>query len=81
MCPDADGNGKLAGLVSFGMTGCTDMEVFAKLAQYDDRIHERLTHNVAKTRGNLIIFLVNQKKRIISRKILHTRCRIIIALG
>ena len=42
MCPDADGNGKLAGLVSFGMTGCTDMGVFAKVAQYDEWIQERL---------------------------------------
>jgi len=42
VCPDADGKGKLAGLVSFGLTGCTDMGVFTKVAQYDDWIQARL---------------------------------------
>ena len=42
VCPDADGKGKLAGLVSFGLTGCTYMGVFTKVAQYDDWIQARL---------------------------------------
>ena len=42
VCPDASGKGKLAGIVSFGMGGCTSMGVYAKVSQYDDWIQERL---------------------------------------
>ena len=31
VCPDADGVGKLAGIVSFGYTGCTNAGVYAKV--------------------------------------------------
>ena len=31
VCPDADGIGKLTGIVSFGYTGCTDAGVYAKV--------------------------------------------------
>jgi len=38
VCPDENGNGKLAGLVSFGYTGCTDAGVFTKVSEYEDWI-------------------------------------------
>ena len=31
VCPDENGVGKLAGIVSFGYTGCTDAGVYAKV--------------------------------------------------
>ena len=42
MCPDADGNGKLAGLVSFGHTDCMDAGVFTKVSFYEDWIQARV---------------------------------------
>ena len=42
VCPDANGKGKLAGLVSFGMSGCTDLAAFTKVSAYDDWISARL---------------------------------------
>jgi len=36
LCP-----GKLAGIVSFGYTGCTDAGVYAKVSQFTDWIAER----------------------------------------
>merc|ERR1712055_361449 len=42
VCPDANGNGKLAGLVSFGYTGCTDASVYTKVSNYEDWIQARL---------------------------------------
>ena len=33
VCPDANGVGKLTGIVSFGYTGCTDAGVYAKVRQ------------------------------------------------
>jgi len=41
VCPDADGVGKLAGIVSFGYTGCTNAGVYAKVSQFEDWIMER----------------------------------------
>merc|ERR1712088_640816 len=41
VCPDANGVGKLAGIVSFGYTGCTDAGVYAKVSQFEDWIMER----------------------------------------
>merc|ERR1712045_202166 len=41
VCPDSNGNGKLAGIVSFGYTGCTDAGVYAKVSQFTDWIMER----------------------------------------
>merc|ERR1711936_1554231 len=41
VCPDANGVGKLAGIVSFGYTGCTDAGVYAKVSQFTDWIAER----------------------------------------
>merc|ERR1711951_259952 len=38
VCPDANGNGKLAGIVSFGYTGCTDAGVYAKVSSFTDWI-------------------------------------------
>jgi len=43
VCPDENGVGKLAGLVSFGYTGCTNAGVFTKVSYYEDWINERLT--------------------------------------
>ena len=34
-------SGKLAGIVSFGYTGCTDAGVYAKVSQFTDWIAER----------------------------------------
>jgi len=42
VCPDGTGNGKLAGLVSFGHTGCTDATVFTKVSHYEDWIQARV---------------------------------------
>jgi len=42
VCPDSEGIGKLAGLVSFGHTGCPDAGVFTKVAFYQDWIEARL---------------------------------------
>merc|ERR1712215_3739 len=42
VCPDENGNGKLAGLVSFGYTGCTDAGVFTKVSKYDTWIQDHL---------------------------------------
>jgi len=42
VCPDATGNGKLAGIVSFGHQGCTDATVYTKVSHYEDWIAERL---------------------------------------
>ena len=42
VCPDADGNGKLAGLVSFGHSGCTGAAVFTKVSFYEDWIQARV---------------------------------------
>jgi len=41
VCPDASGVGKLAGIVSFGYTGCTNAGVYAKVSQFTDWIAER----------------------------------------
>merc|ERR1719230_1425843 len=41
VCPDESGNGKLAGIVSFGYTGCTDAGVYAKVSSFTDWIMER----------------------------------------
>jgi len=41
VCPDENGVGKLAGIVSFGYTGCTDAGVYAKVSQFTDWIAER----------------------------------------
>merc|ERR1712098_829199 len=43
VCPDANGVGKLAGLVSFGYTGCTDAGVYTMVSHYEEWIQERLT--------------------------------------
>merc|ERR1711900_108670 len=43
VCPDANGVGKLAGLVSFGYTGCTDAGVYTMVSHYEEWITERLT--------------------------------------
>ena len=37
-----DGHGKLAGLVSFGYSGCINSAVFTKVSYYDDWIQERV---------------------------------------
>ena len=42
VCPDEAGVGKLAGLVSFGHSGCTSAGVFTKVAFYQDWIQARL---------------------------------------
>ena len=42
VCPDVTGNGKLAGIVSFGHQGCTDATVYTKVSHYEDWIAERL---------------------------------------
>merc|ERR1739838_599272 len=42
-CPDENGVGKLAGLVSFGYTGCTDAGVYTMVSHYEEWINERLT--------------------------------------
>merc|ERR1712096_162184 len=42
VCPDENGNGKLAGLVSFGYTGCTDAGVFTKVSDYEAWIQDHL---------------------------------------
>ena len=42
MCPDESGNGKLAGIVSYGRTGCTDAGVYTKVSYYEDWITARL---------------------------------------
>merc|ERR1711874_897778 len=36
VCPDANGVGKLTGIVSFGYTGCTNAGVYAKVSQFED---------------------------------------------
>merc|ERR1712215_535841 len=41
VCPDANGVGKLAGLVSFGYTGCTDAGVYTMVSHYEEWITER----------------------------------------
>merc|ERR1711884_998091 len=41
VCPAENGVGKLAGIVSFGYTGCTDAGVYAKVSQFTDWIAER----------------------------------------
>merc|ERR1711931_561245 len=38
VCPDANGVGKLAGLVSFGYTGCTDAGVYTMVSHYEEWI-------------------------------------------
>jgi len=43
VCPDASGNGKLAGLVSFGWSGCTDAGVFTKVSNYQQWIEAHLS--------------------------------------
>merc|ERR1711931_230666 len=43
VCPDANGVGKLAGLVSFGYTGCTDAGVYTMVSHYEEWITARLT--------------------------------------
>jgi len=45
VCPDASGVGKLAGIVSFGYTGCTDAGVYAKVSSFTDWIMERWADN------------------------------------
>lgn len=42
VCPDADGNQKLAGIVSFGQQGCTTTGVYTRVSKYEDWITERL---------------------------------------
>jgi len=42
VCPDASGNGKLAGIVSFGVAGCTSSTVYTKVSHYEDWITERI---------------------------------------
>ena len=42
VCPDANGERKLVGLVSFGYTGCTDAGVYTKVSHYEDWIQERV---------------------------------------
>merc|ERR1712212_1230680 len=42
VCPDEAGVGKLAGLVSFGHSGCTSAGVFTKVSFYQDWIQDRL---------------------------------------
>jgi len=42
VCPDENGNGKLAGIVSFGLTGCKNAGVFTKVSNYEDWITARL---------------------------------------
>ena len=42
VCPDANGNGKLTGLVSFGYTGCTDAGVYTKVSHYEEWIQSRI---------------------------------------
>ena len=41
-CPDANGNQKLAGIVSFGENGCTSSGVYTRVSYYEDWINERL---------------------------------------
>jgi len=41
VCPDSNGKGKLAGLVSFGYTGCTSAGVYTKVSQFQDWILAR----------------------------------------
>merc|ERR1711931_510380 len=43
VCPDESGVGKLAGLVSFGYTGCTDAGVYTMVSHYEEWITSRLT--------------------------------------
>lgn len=38
VCPDSTGNGKLAGIVSFGVQGCKDSTVYTKVSHYEDWI-------------------------------------------
>jgi len=42
VCPHEDGEGKLAGLVSFGEAGCTNAGVFTKVSNYEEWISARL---------------------------------------
>merc|ERR1712154_591862 len=43
VCPDVNGVGKLAGVVSFGYTGCTEAGAYTMVSHYEDWITERLT--------------------------------------
>merc|ERR1711936_1313338 len=47
VCPDENGNGKLAGLVSFGYTGCTDAGVFTKVSNYEAWIQDHLVSSTS----------------------------------
>ena len=42
VCPDETGNGKLAGIVSFGHTACDYPGAFTKVSYYDDWIQEHI---------------------------------------
>lgn len=42
VCPDSNGVGKLAGIVSFGMTACNQMAGFTKVSYYHEWIQSRL---------------------------------------
>jgi len=42
VCPDAQGKGKLAGLVSFGTNGCPNAAGFTKVSFYEDWIQARV---------------------------------------
>ena len=42
VCPDSNGIGKLAGIVSFGMTACNAMAGFTRVSYYQDWILARL---------------------------------------
>ena len=42
VCPDSNGIGKLAGIVSFGMTACNAMSGFTRVSYYQDWILARL---------------------------------------
>merc|ERR1712018_339150 len=42
VCPDASGQGKLAGIVSFGQAGCTTTGVYTRVSHYEEWIAERV---------------------------------------
>ena len=41
VCPDADGNFKLAGIVSWGEAGCTNAGVYTRVSQYEQWISDK----------------------------------------
>lgn len=45
MCPDENGDAKLAGIVSFGVVNCKDLGVYTRVSHYEDWISEHEVTN------------------------------------